>query len=158
MPPKNQTEQNEENQTEQNEGGFGWQDTKSMPEKPVPKRLTPAEVKKLRGQKVNRQPLVYEKYLVIVVSAPSNSKKVEYGDSDIFEAPDESHASRMFIQKYELDPHGDGATALYDFDVIPQFEDYRPHGPYTTDSELKRLNAYQEKRGKQPVVTNQDAK
>lgn len=140
------------NDAEKDEGGFrDWNETTEVIEKPVPKKLSEHQLKKVVGEKQGRMPIVCEKFQVIVMRAPEKSN-VERGDSDTFSAPDESHARRMFIQKYDLDPQGNGAAAAYTFQVIPQFKDLRPHAPYNTESAIKTLNAYQEKRGKQPTV------
>ena len=140
------------NDVEKDEGGFSdWNETTEVVEKPVPKKLSEHQLEKVVDKKTGRMSIVCEKFQVIVMRAPEKSP-VERGDSDIFSAPDESHTRRMFIQKFNLDPDGNGAAAAYTFQVIPQFSDLRPHAPYNTESELNRLNAYQEKRGKQPAV------
>lgn len=129
------------------DGGFGWDEEVAEEAVATAQKMTEGELRKTLRTATKRPPAKVEKYRVICLHAPKNSA-LERGSFADFEAIDESHARRMFIQKFGIDPHGAGNAVLYNFRVIPQFEDYRPHAPYTSEKELARLAKYQEDRGK----------
>src|SRR3990167_8121545 len=83
--------------------------------------------------------------------------RVEYGACDEFEASSETEAIRMFVQKYRLDPFGQGFSSHYSFKALfrPRKkgeQDPRPRPPYSGFEAQNRIAAYQAMRGK-PVIT-----
>lgn len=103
---------------------------------PELKRLSTDGLEKLYDEKRKGRLTPMLPFRVICTKSPGASV-VCPGDYADFEAPDESHARRMFIQQYELDPLGDGTVVLYNFIIKPLFEDKRMKPPYTEES-IKR--------------------